>query len=122
MAAQVRLTAASRSGAPSHVASIELFDSNQFAGATGTVDCGDGPFTCESGFTFSRFFSNSAVAADEDGVHVVWASELASGQNKVFVRNSADGGETWDDDRDHARRRERSATSGSPTSPRPTRC
>jgi hypothetical protein len=84
-------------GAPSHVASIELFDSDQFAGATGTVDCGDGPFVCESGFTFSRFFSNSAVAADEDGVHVVWASELASGQNKVFVRNSTDGGETFDD-------------------------
>jgi len=84
-------------GAPSHVASIELFDSNQFAGATGTVDCGDGPFICESGFTFSRFFSNSAVAADEDGVHVVWASELPSGQNKVFVRNSTDGGETFGD-------------------------
>ena len=83
-------------GAPSHVASIELFDSNQFAGATGTVDCGDGPFICASGFTFSRFFSNSAVAADEDGVHVVWASELATGQNKVFVRNSTDGGETFD--------------------------
>jgi hypothetical protein len=85
-------------GDPVNVASVELFDSNQFAGATGTVDCGDGPFACESGFTFSRFFTNSAVAADEDGVHVVWASELASGQNKVFVRNSADGGETWDDD------------------------
>jgi hypothetical protein len=84
--------------APSHVASIDLFDSNQFAGATGTVDCGDGPFICESGFTFSRFFSNSAVAADEEGVHVVWASELPSGQNKVFVRNSTDGGETWTDD------------------------
>ena len=78
-------------GAPVRVDSIELFDSNQFAGATGTVDCGDGPFACESGFTFSRFFSNSAVAADETGVHVVWASELPSGQNKVFVRNSADG-------------------------------
>lgn len=83
-------------GALAHVASIELFDSNQFAGATGTVDCGDGPFICASGFTFSRFFSNSAVAADEDGVHVVWASELATGQNKVFVRNSIDGGETFD--------------------------
>jgi hypothetical protein len=85
-------------GDPINVASVELFDSNQFAGATGTVDCGDGPFACESGFTFSRFFTNSAVAADENGVHVVWASELASGQTKVFVRNSADGGETWDDD------------------------
>jgi hypothetical protein len=82
-------------GPASHVASIELFDSNQFAGATNTVDCGDGPFACESGFTFSRFFSNSAVAADEDGVHVVWASELSSGQNKVFVRNSTDAGATW---------------------------
>ena len=77
--------------APVHVDSIELFDSNQFAGSTGTVDCGDGPFACESGFTFSRFFSNSAVAADETGVHVVWASELPSGQNQVFVRNSPDG-------------------------------
>ncbi|HET7929235.1 MAG TPA: sialidase family protein [Actinomycetota bacterium] len=84
-------------GDPINVASVELFDSNQFSGATGTVDCGDGPFACESGFTFSRFFSNSAVAADEDGVHVVWASELPSGQNKVFVRNSTDGGETFDD-------------------------
>ena len=83
---------------PIHVSSIELFDSDQFAGTTGTVDCGDGPFACESGFTFSRFFSNSAVAADEAGVHVVWASELPSGQNKVFVRNSADGGDTWDGD------------------------
>jgi hypothetical protein len=80
--------------APIHIASIELFDSNQFAGATGTVDCGDGPFECESGLTFSRFFSNSAVAADETGVHVVWGSELPSGQSKVFVRNSPDG-ETW---------------------------
>jgi hypothetical protein len=85
-------------GDPVNVASVELFDSNQFAGATGTVDCGDGPFACESGFTFSRFFTNSAVAADGTGVHVVWASELPSGQNQVFVRNSSDGGETWDDD------------------------
>jgi hypothetical protein len=84
-------------GSPTHVESITLFDSNQFAGATGSVSCGDGPFTCESGFTFSRFFSNSAVAADDSGVHVVWASELPSGQNKVFVRNSTDGGETFDD-------------------------
>lgn len=82
-------------GAPEHVSSIELFDSNQFAGATGTYDCGDGPFRCESGFTFSRFFSNSAVAADEDGAHVVWASELPSGQSKVMVRNRATDG-TWD--------------------------
>jgi len=77
-------------GPPSHVASITLFDSNQFSG-NGAYDCGDGPFACPTGFTFSRFFSSSAVAADATGVHVVYAAELASGQSKVFVRNSADG-------------------------------
>jgi len=77
-------------GPPSHVASITLFDSNQFSG-NGAYDCGDGPFACPSGFTYSRFFSSSAVAADATGIHVVYAAELASGQSKVFVRNSADG-------------------------------
>jgi len=77
-------------GPPSHVASITLFDSNQFSG-NGAYDCGDGPFACPSGFTYSRFFSSSAVAADATGVHVAYAAELASGQSKVFVRNSADG-------------------------------
>jgi hypothetical protein len=78
-------------GPAQRVASITRFDSDQFSGTTGTVDCGDGPFACESGFTYSRFFSSSAVAADANGVHVVYAGELASGQSKVFVRNSADG-------------------------------
>ena len=44
-----------------------------------------------SGLTFSRFFSAPAVAADASGVHVVWGSELPSGQSKIFVRNSPDG-------------------------------
>jgi hypothetical protein len=78
-------------GPARNVASITRFDSDQFSGTTGTVDCGDGPFACESGFTYSRFFSNSAVAADANGVHVVYAGELPSGQSKVFVRNSPDG-------------------------------
>jgi hypothetical protein len=85
-------------GAPIHVSSIELFDSNQFSGATGTVDCGDGPFACESGFTFSRFFSNSAVAGDDDGVHVVWASENEDGQSQVFAWNADATGENGDDE------------------------
>jgi hypothetical protein len=73
------------------VASIVQFDSSQFAG-TFASDCGDGPFACPTGFTFSRFFSSSAVAADATGVHVVWAARTASGgQSKVFVRNSPDG-------------------------------
>jgi hypothetical protein len=77
-------------GPPHRVASITLFDSNQFSG-NGAYDCGDGPLACPSGFTFSRFFSSSAVAADASGVHVVYAAELPSGQSKVFVRNSPNG-------------------------------
>jgi hypothetical protein len=82
-------------GAPMHVASISRFDSDLFTGGTGGVDCGDGPFVCPSGFIFSRFFSNSAVAADEDGVHVVWAGRLEDGQSKVWSRTLAGG--TWSD-------------------------
>jgi hypothetical protein len=78
-------------GPAQRVASITRFDSDQFSGTTGTVDCGDGPFACESGFTYSRFFSSSAVAADANGVHVVYAAERPDGQSKVFVRNSPDG-------------------------------
>jgi hypothetical protein len=77
-------------GAPAHVASIALFDSTQFSG-NGATDCGDGPFACPTGLTFSRFTSAPAVAADATGVHVVWNGELPSGQSKVFVRNSPNG-------------------------------
>jgi hypothetical protein len=77
-------------GPAAHVASIVLFDSTQFSG-NGATDCGDGPFACPTGLTFSRFTSAPAVAADATGVHVVWNGELASGQSKVFVRNSPDG-------------------------------
>jgi hypothetical protein len=77
-------------GAAAHVASIVLTDSNQFSG-NGSESCGDGPFACPSGLTFSRFFSAPAVAADASGVHVVWGAELPSGQSKIFVRNSPDG-------------------------------
>jgi hypothetical protein len=77
-------------GAAAHVATIDLFDSSQFSG-NGATDCGDGPFACPSGFTFSRFTTAPAVAADANGVHVVWNAKLASGQSKVLVRNSPDG-------------------------------
>jgi hypothetical protein len=77
-------------GAPAHVASIVQFDSSQYSG-NGFSDCGDGPFACPTGFTFSRFFSSSAVAADAAGVHVVWSARAATGQAKIFARNSPDG-------------------------------
>jgi len=75
--------------APAHVDTIQSFDSDQFSG-NGFVDCGDGPFACPSGFTYSRFFSSSAVAADATGVHVVYAAEV-DGQAKIFIRNSPNG-------------------------------
>ncbi len=77
-------------GPAAHVATIALFDSTEFSG-NGATDCGDGPFACPTGLTFSRFTSAPAVAADATGVHVVWNAELANGQSKVFVRNSPDG-------------------------------
>jgi hypothetical protein len=80
-------------GPAAHVATIVLFDSTQFSG-NGATDCGDGPFACPTGLTFSRFTSAPAVAADATGVHVVWNAELPGGQSKVFVRNSPDGS-TW---------------------------
>jgi hypothetical protein len=72
------------------LAAIDLFDSNQYSG-NGSYDCGDAPFDCPSGFTYSRFFSNAAVEADETGAHVVWASDEAGGQSRVYVRNAPDG-------------------------------
>jgi hypothetical protein len=72
---------------PSLVASITPFDSTQFGGD----DCGDGPFACATGLTYSRFASLSAVTADATGVHVVWSAENASGQAKIYLRNSLDG-------------------------------
>jgi hypothetical protein len=77
-------------GPPAHVAAIVPFDSTQFSG-NGFTDCGDGPSACPTGFTFSRFTTAPAVAADATGVHAVWNSELPGGQSKVFVRNSPDG-------------------------------
>jgi hypothetical protein len=77
-------------GPARHVDTITAFDSNQFSG-NGSESCGDGPFACPTGFTFSRFFSSSAVAADDDGVHVVYTAETPTGQAKIFIRNSPDG-------------------------------
>ena len=74
------------------MARFATFDSAQFALTPAEVlQCGDGPFACPSGFTFPAFASFAQVTADRSGVHVIWNQELASGQSKVFVRNSPDG-------------------------------
>ena len=72
------------------MADIVPFESTDF----GPDTCGDGPFACDNGLTYTRFSSLSAVAADASGVHVVWNARTAAGQSKVFVRNSPDG-LTW---------------------------
>jgi hypothetical protein len=72
------------------VARIDPFDSTDF----GPDTCGDGPFICAGGLTYARFSSQSAVAADATGVHVVWSARDADGQAKIFVRNSPNG-VTW---------------------------
>ena len=73
--------------APITVASIDPFDSTDF----GPDACGDGPFACPSGLTYARFSSLSAVAADAQGVHVVWSARDGDGQAKIFARNSPNG-------------------------------
>lgn len=85
------------------VAHVRPFTAARFAGTgnppgaadaqnqTHGLPCGDGAYACSSGFTFSPMRTLSAVAADDDGVHVAWGAQLPSGQAKVFVRSSPDG-------------------------------
>jgi hypothetical protein len=72
---------------PVTVASIDPFDSTDF----GPDTCGDGPFACANGLTYARFSSLSAVAADSEGVHVVWSARDEDRQAKIFARNSFNG-------------------------------
>jgi hypothetical protein len=74
---------------PRTVATITGFESTDY----GPDTCGDGPFRCPL-LNYARFSSMSAVAADPQGVHVVWNGRMASGQSQVFARNSTDG-LTW---------------------------
>jgi hypothetical protein len=75
---------------PVLVATFTPFDGDDFGSGAG---CGDGPFACATGFTYSRFSSLSAVAADDTGAHIVWSGRNAGGQAKIYVSNSADGAE-----------------------------
>lgn len=87
----VRSTDGGRSfGAPRLVSRIDPFDSTDY----GPDTCGDGPFICDSGLTYARFSSQSAVAADDDGVHVVWSARNDAGQAKIFAKSSPDG-DSW---------------------------
>jgi hypothetical protein len=72
---------------PRTVAPIDPFDSTDY----GPDTCGDGPFACENGLTYARFSSMSAVAADGNGVHVVWSARNDAGQAKIFALTSPNG-------------------------------
>ena len=74
---------------PRTVAAITGFESTDY----GPDTCGDGPFRCPL-LNYARFSSLSAVAADANGVHVVWNGRTGTGQSQVFARNSSDG-LTW---------------------------
>jgi hypothetical protein len=90
----LRITKSTDGGAtfsgPRIVSSLAPFDSDRFSG-DGSRECGDGPFTCPGRFTFSRFQTQAAVAADETGVHVAWNERRGEGQSRVLVRTSPDG-------------------------------
>ena len=64
--------------APNTVAVIDPFDSTDY----GPDTCGDGPFACDNGLTYARFSSLSAVAADTQGVHVVWSARTPMGRRR----------------------------------------
>lgn len=75
---------------PIQVADVENFDGANWSDQTLT-NCGDGPFECSQGYTFPVFGDTPAVAADADGVHVVYSGRTRSGRARVFVRHSDDG-------------------------------
>lgn len=79
---------------PIHVASVSTFDSGEYSDQAFRF-CGDGPFACEQGFTHPPFHDTATVAADEDGVHVVFSGRRANGQAQLFIRHSPDG-VRWD--------------------------
>jgi hypothetical protein len=85
-------------GLPHLVESIVYgFPSYDYSAGSGR-DCGDGPYRCDSPFTFSRFDSFPTIAADRQGIHVAWVDRLNTppqvAQAKIFVKTSPDG-VTW---------------------------
>lgn len=74
------------------VAEYATWDSNTFAGGSfASTSCGDGSFSCPSGYKYPPLQPTVAVAADHHGVTVVWGASLPDGQGKIFSRSSPDG-------------------------------
>jgi hypothetical protein len=73
------------------------FVSQQFSG-NGARECGDGPFTCPTGFTFPRFDLAAPYLA-ADNVHgtlvMAFQAAQASGQGQIEYMYSTNGGNSW---------------------------
>jgi hypothetical protein len=73
------------------------FVSGQFSGS-GARECGDGPSSCPTGFTFPRFdLAGPYLAADNVHGTLIMAFQAAqaSGQGQIEYTVSSDGGATW---------------------------
>lgn len=85
----------STDGGKSFSVPLKVADVDDFDGAVwsdnATRNCGDGPFGCSQPYTFGPLNSTPAVAADAEGVHVVYSGRDPSGRSRVFMRHSDDG-------------------------------
>jgi hypothetical protein len=71
---------------------IRPFESWYFSGGReADRDCGDAQASCASGFTFPRFVSEPAVAADASGVHLIWSEGVKGGRGRIVAVRSQDG-------------------------------
>jgi hypothetical protein len=71
---------------------IRPFDSWYFSGGReADRDCGDAVDSCPSGYTFPRFVSEPAIAADGSGEHLVWSEGVRGGRGRIVDVNSTDG-------------------------------
>ena len=71
------------------------FTSGQFSGS-GARDCGDGPFSCPSGFTFPRFdLAGPTLTTNGTQVDMAFQVRLPSGQGQIQFTHSENGGGSW---------------------------
>jgi hypothetical protein len=71
---------------------IRPFDSWYFSGGgEADRDCGDAIDSCPSGYTFPRFVSEPAIAADGTGEHLMWSEGVKGGRGRIVGVNSTDG-------------------------------
>jgi hypothetical protein len=94
-------------GEPLVVRSIPPYDrEDRYVTGQSTIDCGDGPLECVSGFVFHRVMTLPQAVADGKGnVYVTWEQKAPSGDNGdtyrpdgqavVVVSKSTDRGRTW---------------------------